>query len=201
MGSRYLSDILDTMGAHVDGLKFAGGSFTLMPEAAVRSIIDTCHAHQVKVSTGGFIERVLAQGGDVKSNVRRYMETCKDLGFDILEISTGFISLPMRDWLRLVELCQEVGLQPKPEVGIQFGAGGASSVASLQSEGTRDVKHLISQCRAFLDVGVEMIMIESEGITEQVANGALTSSLQSSTKWVLSMSCLRQQILMCSAGI
>ena len=32
MGARYLKDVLETMGAHVDALKFAGGSFTLMPE-------------------------------------------------------------------------------------------------------------------------------------------------------------------------
>ena len=31
MGERYLRDVLETMGEHVDILKFAGGSFTLMP--------------------------------------------------------------------------------------------------------------------------------------------------------------------------
>jgi phosphosulfolactate synthase (CoM biosynthesis protein A) len=31
MGRHYLQDILETMGPYVDALKFAGGSFTLMP--------------------------------------------------------------------------------------------------------------------------------------------------------------------------
>src|SRR5262245_61831348 len=31
MGKRYLQDVLETMGAYVDSLKFAGGSFSLMP--------------------------------------------------------------------------------------------------------------------------------------------------------------------------
>jgi phosphosulfolactate synthase (CoM biosynthesis protein A) len=31
MGRRYLEDVLETMGDHIDSLKFAGGSFTLMP--------------------------------------------------------------------------------------------------------------------------------------------------------------------------
>src|SRR3972149_3638048 len=31
MGKRYLQDVLETMGAYVDALKFAGGSFSLMP--------------------------------------------------------------------------------------------------------------------------------------------------------------------------
>ena len=34
MGKRYLQDVLETMGDYVDSLKFAGGSFTLMPEQA-----------------------------------------------------------------------------------------------------------------------------------------------------------------------
>ena len=62
MGRRYLEDVLETMGTHVDSLKFAGGSFTLMPERALREIIDLAHSHDVLVSTGGFIEHVLTQG-------------------------------------------------------------------------------------------------------------------------------------------
>src|ERR1041385_2909216 len=57
MGKRYLQDILETMGDYVDILKFAGGSFTLMPSRAVRELIDVCHGHDVLVSTGGYIER------------------------------------------------------------------------------------------------------------------------------------------------
>jgi phosphosulfolactate synthase (CoM biosynthesis protein A) len=47
-------------------------------------------AHEVLVSTGGFIERVLAQGQAVEA----YIDECKKLEFDIIEISSGFISIP-----------------------------------------------------------------------------------------------------------
>ena len=43
MGKRYLQDVLETMGAYVDSLKFAGGSFSLMPRQAVKELIDLCH--------------------------------------------------------------------------------------------------------------------------------------------------------------
>src|SRR5258708_22922631 len=33
MGTRYLSDILETVGEYVDGVKYAGGPFPLMPRA------------------------------------------------------------------------------------------------------------------------------------------------------------------------
>src|SRR5690348_12011695 len=64
VGRRYLEDLFELMGRYVDSLKFAGGSFTLMPTQAVRDIIELCHKHDVLVSTGGFIERVLVQGDD-----------------------------------------------------------------------------------------------------------------------------------------
>src|SRR5947207_3413167 len=77
LGKRYLQDVLETMGAYVDGLKFGGGSFVLYPRAALRELIDLCHAHDVPVSTGGFIESVLPQGEEA---VRRYLRECRDLG-------------------------------------------------------------------------------------------------------------------------
>jgi phosphosulfolactate synthase (CoM biosynthesis protein A) len=153
------------MGDYVDSLKFAGGSFSLMPESAVRNLIELCHRHNVLVSTGGFLEHVLAQGSDA---VRQYVRECKRLGFDIIEISAGFISISTDDWLRLIELVRKSGLKAKPEVAIQFGAGGATAAAELQAEGTRDPGWAIAQTNRFLEAGAEIIMIESEGITENV---------------------------------
>jgi len=165
VGRRYLEDLFETMGNYVDSLKFAGGSFTIMPERAVRDIVDLCHKHEVLVSTGGFIEHVLAQGGEA---VRQYLAECKKLGFDIVEISAGFVSIPTDDWLRLIEFVRKSGLKAKPEVGIQFGAGGATAAAELEAEGTRDPSWAIAQAKRFLDAGADIIMIESEGITENV---------------------------------
>lgn len=165
MGKRYLEDVLETMGAYVDSLKFAGGSFTLMPRQALKEIIDLARHYEVLVSTGGFIEYVLTQGA---AAVEQYIKECRSVGFDILEISSGFITIPADDWLRLVEKVQRAGLKAKPEVGIQFGAGGATAAAELEAEGTRDVASAIAQAKRFLDAGAYMIMIESEGITENV---------------------------------
>ncbi len=167
MGKRYLQDVLETMGAYVDALKFAGGSFSLMPRPAVKELIDLCHQYQVLVSTGGFMEYVLTQGPEA---VDQYIQECRDLGFDIIEISTGFITIPTDDWLRLVEKVQKAGLKAKPEVGIQFGAGGASAAEALEAEGTLDPEWAIGQARRFLEAGAYLIMIESEGITENVTH-------------------------------
>ncbi len=166
MGRRYLEDVLETMGAWIDMLKFAGGSFSLMPHRAVKEMIDLCHAYGVQVDTGGFIEHVLTLGGRA---VDQYIEECRRLEFDIVEISSGFISVPMEDLLRLTEKVRKAGLKAKTEVGIQFGAGGASTVAELEAEGTSDPDWAILRAKRYLDAGAHMIMVESEGITESVS--------------------------------
>jgi phosphosulfolactate synthase (CoM biosynthesis protein A) len=165
VGRHYLEDLFEAMGTYVDALKYAGGSFALMPREAVRALNRCCHEHQVEVSTGGFLEYVLAQRGDA---VAHYLEEARELGFDVIEISSGFVTLPVDDLVRLTEVVREAGLKPKPEVGIQFGAGGASSVEALEAEGTRDVGYAIELAKRHLEAGAHMIMIESEGITEQV---------------------------------
>ena len=165
MGKRYLADVLETMGEYVDSLKFAAGSFALMPEKSIRELVDLAHEHDVLVSTGGFIEHVVTRGREA---VDAYLKECKEIGFDIVEISSGFLTMPTDDLVRLTERVQELGLKAKPEVGIQFGAGGATTAAELESEGTRDVGAAIQLARKHLDAGASIVMIESEGITESV---------------------------------
>jgi len=155
------------MGYHIDGLKFAGGSFSLMPEERVRELIDLAHEHQVYVSTGGWAEHILTQP-DSSTMVEKYLRKCKDLGFDVIEISSGFLSFPPDDWLRLVDKVHSMGMKAKPELGIQFGAGGDTAAEDLESTGTSDPGKVINLGKKFIEAGVERMMIESEGITENV---------------------------------
>jgi len=165
MGPRYLEDVLETAGDYVDSLKFAAGSFSVIPKKSLTQLLDLAHSYDVQVSTGGWIEYVLTQG---KQAVDRYIEEVKSVGFDILEISAGFISIPVDDWVALVERVKDEGLKPKPEVGIQWGAGGETSVEELEEAGVRDPGRAIHAAKRFLEAGAYLIMIESEGITENV---------------------------------
>jgi phosphosulfolactate synthase (CoM biosynthesis protein A) len=79
------------MGEYVDSLKFAGGSFSLMPRPVLIELLKVCHEHDALVSTGGFLEYVLTQGPDA---VNKYVEESKQLGFDIIEISCGLLQFP-----------------------------------------------------------------------------------------------------------
>ena len=137
-GPRHLADLLETVGAWIDGVKYAGGSFALMRPEAVRSINKVAHDHNVYVSTGGWIENVLRFGDGA---VDRYIDEAKALGFDVIEISTGFISLPTAALLNLVKKVKKAGLKAKPELGIQFGAGGSTAAAELEAERARRHDH------------------------------------------------------------
>lgn len=179
----YLDELLSDWGEFVDGVKFAGGAFTLMPDDRLKELTEIAHKHDCYVSTGGYIERVLSASAGDKHVVEKYIKKVRDVGFDVLEISSGFLSIPTEDWAEIVKLVKKHGLKPKPEVGIQWGAGGDASIEELENAGTRDPKWLIDRANTFIDAGAHMIMIESEGITENVKTwrtdviSAITSAL------------------------
>lgn len=162
-GLSYFKDMLETSGNYIDSIKFAGGCFTLMNPEKIKEMIDLAHQYGVLVSTGGFMEYVLTTG---KDNVKKYIQEVKELGFDIIEISTGFITIPTDDWQRVIEEVQQAGLKAKPEIGIQFGAGGDSTTEELQDIGIQDIENAVTQAKRFIDAGAYLIMMESEGVTE-----------------------------------
>jgi phosphosulfolactate synthase (CoM biosynthesis protein A) len=164
-GTRHLADVLDVAGQWVDGVKWAGGSFALLPREQVRAFSDLTHKHDAYISSGGWIETVLRYGPEA---VEKYLKEAKEVGFDVIEISAGFVSVPTSGLIRLIEQVNKAGLKAKPELGIQFGSGGDSTEAELAAEGKKDVGDLVARARRALDAGAYIIMIESEGITENV---------------------------------
>ena len=155
----YLEGLFEIAGDFIDGLKWAGGSFRVHPEKKVKEINELCHDHDIYVNTGGWIERVITEG---KSTVDRYFETCKKLGFDKIEVSNGLAPIATEDMIAMVKKIREVGLMPKPEVSFMKGAGAGTHIHEIQ---------------AYLDEGVEMIMFESEGITEDLPGGEWRTDL------------------------
>lgn len=72
------------------------------------------------------------------------------------------------DWARLIEHVRREGLQATAEVGIQFGAGGNTATAELAAQGTRDPELMLEAAERLLEAGATRIMLESEGIAENV---------------------------------
>jgi phosphosulfolactate synthase (CoM biosynthesis protein A) len=167
IGPAYLDDLLTVAGPYVDWLKIPGPGIALLPASALAAIVETCRAHEVKVSAGGLIEFVVTRGPGA---VDAYFDALVDLGFDVVEVSAGFLAMSTPDYLRLVERAKQTGLSVKAEVGIQFGAGGTSSAATLSAEGTTSTSWAISRAKQALAAGADMIVLESEGVTESVTS-------------------------------
>lgn len=165
MGPRELRDLLETMGDYIDIYKFGGGSFALLERDTLQELIEICHSHDVIVNTGGYIETVLLRDPD---RIEDYINEAAEVGFDVLEVSSGFLSVDNQDLVAITELVQEYGLKAKPEVSVQFGAGGTSSVEELEEEDQSDTAIVIEEGQAHLDAGAYKIMVEGEGITESV---------------------------------
>ncbi|PSO05360.1 phosphosulfolactate synthase [Candidatus Marsarchaeota G2 archaeon ECH_B_SAG-G06] len=162
----YLKHLLDDWSEYIDGYKFAGGSMRLLKKDKVRRIIELCHEHDVYVSTGGFVERVIVQGEEA---VDRYIEECKSLGFDVIEVSSGLAPIPLSDKLEIVKSVQRAGLKAKPEVSIMLGAGAGTHVVGYEQQmKIKSYKEFAKEVSAHLKLGVQMIMIESEGLTEDL---------------------------------
>ena len=83
----------------------------------VKSILKICHDHEVYVSTGGFVERIIVQDAAVD----RYLEECKSLGFDIVEVSSGLAPIPLEDKVEPVKQVKKMGMIPKPEISLMIG--------------------------------------------------------------------------------
>src|SRR5207253_7052776 len=115
----YLRDLLDDWGEYVDGFKFAGGSMRLLDRDKTRKMIQLCHEHNVYVSTGGFVERVIVQGPDA---VDKYLEECKSLEFDMVEVSSGLAPIKLQDKVAIVKQVQNLGMKAKQEVSMIIGA-------------------------------------------------------------------------------
>lgn len=163
MGPYYLQDILEGQGNFVDGLKFAGGSLNLMPKERVKHITAMAHKHGIYVSTGGWADHMLKKGPQF---FNQYVKECKDLGFDIVELSNEFLNLREEDLMRLIRLVKNAGLKAKPEM--LFEAGRGTSNEHADREAYEDVELLIKRAERFLEAGADMIMIESDGLTQNV---------------------------------
>ena len=160
----YVKDLLEMWGDYIDGFKFAGGSMRLLSVDMVKSILKICHDHDVYVSTGGFVERIIVQGTDA---VDRYLEECKSLGFDVVEISSGLAPIPLDDKVEIVKQVKRMGMTPKPEISLMIGAGAGTHIVGYKPK-LRDVDDLMKEARAHLKAGAHIMMLESEGITEDL---------------------------------
>ncbi|CAM6081930.1 unnamed protein product [Calypogeia fissa] len=163
MGPTYLEDILEAQGQFIDGLKFAGGSLSLMPRERIKLITALAHRHGIYVNTGGWADQMLAKGPRFFD---RYVTECKDLGFDVVELSNEFLKFREDDLMRLIRTVRNAGLKAKPEILFEVGRGTTNEHSDREEYD--DLELLMKRAERCLEAGAYMILIESDGLTRNV---------------------------------
>ncbi|KAL2931170.1 Protein HEAT-STRESS-ASSOCIATED 32 [Bienertia sinuspersici] len=169
-------DVFDSMGQFVDGLKFSGGSQSLMPESYIKKVTDMAHSHNVipalVIGVSTCSERSICS--------EHYIEECKRLGFDTIELDAGSLEIPEETLLRYVYMIKGAGLKVKPQFAVKFDksdiplsgdrAFGAYVVPRPglmvfeNSYFVEDVDLLIRKAERCLEAGADMIMIDAENV-------------------------------------
>ncbi|XP_021894598.1 protein HEAT-STRESS-ASSOCIATED 32 isoform X3 [Carica papaya] len=175
LGRNVIQDIFESMGQFVDGLKFSGGSHSLMPRDIIKEVINMAHKHDMYVSTGDWAEHLLRRGPSV---FKEYVEECKQLGFDTIELNAGSLELPEETLLRYLRLIKSSGLKAKPQFSVKFNksdipvgrdrAFGAYIVTTPRStEFVEDVDLLVRRAERCLEAGADMITIDADDVCKQ----------------------------------
>ena len=109
------------------------------------------------------------------SAFKQYVEECKNLGFDTIELNAGSLTLPEETLLRFVRLIKSGGLKAKPQFAVNFNksdipvAGDRAYGAYIApvprtSEIVEDVDLLIRRAERCLEAGADMIMIDADDV-------------------------------------
>jgi phosphosulfolactate synthase len=104
---------LSEIAQYVDTVKIGWGLPILVDEKWLDHRIKFYHSLGVTVSTGGTLLEIAAARGKSSTMIDR----AKEIGFDIIEISEGVISLSTTQKRNLVEAVKSAGLECRIEVG------------------------------------------------------------------------------------
>lgn len=104
---------LTYLSPYIDVAKIGWGLPLLLPRAAVRDRVKAYHDASVEVSTGG----TLLEYAVTHDRVPQLMDEARELGFDIVEISSGIIELSAVQIERLAKAAEDRSLEYFIEVG------------------------------------------------------------------------------------
>ena len=167
-----IADYVDTLGPYLDSVKWTVGTQRLLPRSKVREINDYLHENQLEVSSGGLLESVLTRGD---AAIQAYLEESKELGFDIIEISSAFAAISLQSKANIVKAVLDLGMKPKPEI----------NAWSPNDRGHVSAEKVIREADVLLEAGAWTLMIEEDGIFSDGNEGSTSSSWNRDLAWKL----------------
>ena len=156
---KYIEDYLEAYHEYVDIFKISGKQAALMSEKSLIDYVSTCKKHNVLVGIGNPVMDAALSGG--KKVVNEYIDKSVDLGIDIIEISSIARSIDDVEMCHLIERISNKGIRVLNEIGVAFAH-------SEIEDNSIFINRLIKQSTKYLKAGCWKIVIESEGLTENL---------------------------------
>ena len=154
-----VDDYLEAYADLVDIFKISGKQGAMMSKKSLLRFIASCKDFDVKIALGNPIMDVALSSG--KEAVDGLLDDVVNLGIEIVEISSISRSLDDDDMCRLIENATRKGIKVINEVGVAFAH-------SKVSEKEIFVERIKKQTERFVEAGAWKILLESEGLTENI---------------------------------
>ena len=153
----YLNDFIGCYAEHIDILKLSGHQVTFSSPESISEAIKICHSNSIKVAVGNPPMDVALSGG--WGVTCGFLDELLARGIDYVEISCIARAIDDGDLEKVILAAKQRNIDVIIEVGVEF--------AHSQSEdGNLFIERRIQQAKLALQAGAKMILVESEGLTE-----------------------------------
>ena len=154
-----IDDYLQAYSDIVDIFKLSGKQAGQMSRSSLLRFLEICKSNDVMISIGNPLMDMALNGG--REIVDDYLDRVVDYGVDIIEISSIARSADDGDICRLIDVASKRGLRVINEVGVAFAHSEVQDNMIFS-------ERLSRQIQRFIDAGSWKILLESEGITENL---------------------------------
>jgi phosphosulfolactate synthase (CoM biosynthesis protein A) len=159
---QYFADYLTCYGALTDVVKLGTNQLTFIPEDEIEKVIRCSHDHGVRVALGNpIMDQALSAGSQATRDVIGH---AAGLGVDVMEISVIARTIDDEDLADLLDYVNGKGMKPIVECGLSFAH-------EPVVDGRTFAKRKKAQARRALENGAWKILVEAEGVYENVKPG------------------------------
>ena len=174
LGTRALADLLETAGSAVDHIKFAFGTSVAISEDVVRAKVEMIRAAGIEVYPGG----TLGEAAVLQGVLPQYLQRARDLGFTMVEVSDGTISMTAEVRAEYIGRALDLGLGVISEVGKKdprHQMAVSRMQALIASDLNLGASYVVIEAR---ESGHGVGIYDATGAVDQVELAALVNGLQ-----------------------
>jgi phosphosulfolactate synthase len=153
LGLHRLGDLLETVADYVDIAKMGIGAWRLTSEELLRRKIDLYHRAGIKV----FLAGDATEAAFIQGQSQRFYDSAKVLGVDAVEVSSAQAIMSLADKVALIGMARAAGLEVVAEAG-----------QKAQEDWTKSLSYVLKQVDAYRAAGAWKVLIQAEGISEDV---------------------------------